>query len=184
MFLIAMTSCGLYHPALVAGEMLNVEIGESHGVYHVALEMILDAPYDDVHAVITDYTHIYRIDPAIVESGTLDAPDPSVTRVRTMINDCVFLVCRDILRVEDVREVGDNDIYTVIVPELSNVRSGATHWHMDPVGNKTRISYGMTLEPGMFVPPVVGRYLVEKRIMEKTMDCFNNIEHIARLHRV
>ena len=183
MFLFAMTGCYLYAPVLAAGEVLDLAIRDSQGIYQVALEMILDAPFNDVHSVITDYVHIYRIDTSIVESEILDAPDPSVTRVKTVINDCVLSFCRDILRVEDVREVGDHDIYAVIVSQLSNVRSGATHWQLYPIGDKTRINYDMTLEPGFFVPPLVGNYLVEKKIKEETLSCFNNIERIARLHR-
>jgi len=84
--------------------------------------------------------------------------------------------------VEDVREVGYDDIYSVVIPELSNVRSGTEHWHILPTGDKTRIDYSSTLQPGFFVPPLVGSYLVDKRIKEETLICFNNIEHIARIH--
>ena len=181
MFLFAMASCYLYFPVLAAGEVVDLAISDRKGVYQVALEMILDAPFDDVHSVITDYVHIYRIDPSIVESEILGTPDPSVIRVKTVINDCVLSFCRDIRRVEDVREVGDYDIYTVIVPQLSNVRSGAAHWQIHPMGAKTRINYTMTLEPGFYVPPLVGSYLIEKRIKEDTLSCFNNIERIARI---
>jgi hypothetical protein len=183
MFLFAMAGCCLYAPVLAAGEVIKLAVSDSQGVYQVALEMILNAPVNDVYAVITDYAHIYRVDSSIVESKILDAPDPSVTRVKTVINDCVLSFCRDIRRVEDVRQVGDHNIYAVIVPQLSNVRSGATHWQLYPIGDKTRINYDMTLEPGFFVPPLVGDYLVEKKIKEETLSCFNNIERIARLHR-
>jgi hypothetical protein len=182
MFLFAMASCCLYTPFLAAGGVVDLMISESQGVYQFALEMILDASAEDVRYVITDYAHIYRIDPSIVESEILGTPDRSVTRVKTLINVCFLSFCRDILRVEDVREVGDDDIYTVIVPQLSNVRSGAAHWRIHPMGAKTRINYDMTLEPGFFVPPLVGSYLVEKRIKEETLICFNNIERIARIH--
>jgi hypothetical protein len=180
----AMASCGLSSPFLTAGEVVNLAIREKQGEYQLELAMIMNAPFDDVRHVITDYVHIYRIDPSIVESQVLSAPDPSVTRVKTVINDCVLSFCRDILRVEDVREVGDDDIYAVIVPPLSDVRSGTAHWQIIPVGDKTRINYDMTLKPGFFVPPLVGSHLVEKRLQDETLICFNNIERIARIHSV
>jgi hypothetical protein len=81
-FLFAVTSCGLYSPLSVAGQVLNLSVGDKHGVYHLALAMIVDAPFADVHYVITDYVHIYRIDPSIVESEILRKPDASVIRVK------------------------------------------------------------------------------------------------------
>jgi hypothetical protein len=182
MFLLAVAGCGLYSPLSAAGQVLNISAGDKHGVYHLALAMIVDAPFADVHYVITDYVHIYRIDPSIVESEILSKPDASVTRVKTLVNDCVFSFCRGILRVEDVRKVGDDDIYTVIVPQLSNVRSGSSHWQILPLGTKTRINYKLTLDPGFFVPPLIGSYIVEKKLQDETLICLNNIERIARVH--
>ena len=180
-FLFAVAGCGLYSSLLAAGELIDLSIDDKQGVYHLAIAMILDAPFADVHHVVTDYVHIYRIDPSIVESEILGKPDASVTRVKTLVNDCVLFFCPNILRVEDVREVGDDDIYTVIVPQLSNVRSGTTHWQILPMGAKTRINYDMTLEPGFIVPPLIGSHIVEKKLKEETLICFNNIEHIARI---
>ena len=180
-FLFAVASCGLYSPLLAAGELINLSIGDKQGVYHLALAMILDAPFADVHHVVTDYVHIYRIDPSIVESEILGKPDASVTRVKTLVSDCVLFFCRNILRVEDAREAGDDDIYTVIVPQLSNVRSGTAHWQILPMGIRTRINYDMTLDPGFIVPPLIGSHIIEKKLKEETLICFNNIEHIARI---
>jgi hypothetical protein len=172
------------HPSLLeAAQVVHLTINDKQGVYQLALEVILNARSDDVHYVITDYAHIYRIDPSIVESDIMGRPDASVTRVRTLINDCVLFLCQPILRVEDVREVGDDDIYSVVVPQLSNVRSGAEHWRILPTGDKTRIDYNSTLQPDFFVPPLVGRRIVEKKLQDETLLCFNNIERIARIHK-
>jgi len=180
-FHFAVVGCGLYSPLLAAGHVLNISAGDKHGIYHLELAMIVDAPFADVHHVVTDYLHIYRIDPSIVESEILGKPDASSTRVKTLVNDCVFFFCQNILRVEDVREVGGADIYTVIVPQLSNVRSGTTHWQILPMGAKARINYDMTLEPGFIVPPLIGSHIIEKKLKEETLICFNNIEHMARI---
>jgi hypothetical protein len=68
------------------------------------------------------------------------------------------------------------------VPQLSNVRSGTEHWQIRPIADKTRINYNLTLAPGFFVPPLVGSYIVEKKLQEEALICFNNIERIARIH--
>jgi hypothetical protein len=70
-FPFAMASCCLYPTLLAAGEVVDLAISEKQGIFQLALEMILDASPEDVHYVITDYFHIYRIDPSIVESEVL-----------------------------------------------------------------------------------------------------------------
>lgn len=182
-FVFAMTSPGLHLPSSAAAEMLHLAVNDKQGVYQLALEAILNAPADDVRHIITDYAHIYRIDPSIVESRIMSAPNAPVTRVRTLINDCVLFVCRSILRVEDVREVGDNDIYSVVVPRLSNVLSGTEHWQIHPIGEKTRINYNSTLQPDFYVPPLIGSPIVEDKIRAETLTCFNNIERLAQIYR-
>lgn len=182
-FLFAVALCYPYSVRLAAGEVIDSAISENQGVYQLHLDMILDAPFKNVHHVITDYRHIYRINPSIVESEILPTKDKSTTRVRTLINDCVLFFCQDLLRVEDVHELGYNDIYSVIVPQLSNVRSGNTRWQIRPMGDKTRIIYDMTLEPGFFVPPVIGSYIVRNKLREQALISFNNIERIALIQK-
>jgi hypothetical protein len=181
-FSLAMAGCGLYPSLLAAAEVVNLAVGDKQGVYQLALEVIVDAPARDVHYVITDYIHIYRIDPSIVESDVVRTTDASRARVRTLVNDCVLSFCQEILRVEDVREVGEGDIYGKVVPGLSNVRSGTEHWQIRPIGDKTRINFHSTLEPGFFVPPFIGTHIVERKLQEEALTGFNNIERIAQIH--
>jgi hypothetical protein len=178
-FLFAMALCYPYSVRLVAGEVIDSTIGENQGVYQLHIDMILDAPFKDVRHVITDYRHIYRINPSIVESEVLPTQDKSTTRILTLINDCVLFFCQDLLRVENVRELGDNNIYSVIVPQLSNVRSGNAHWQIRSMGDKTRVIYDMTLEPGFFVPPLIGSYIVRNKIRKLALISLNNIERLA-----
>lgn len=181
-FLLAAASCSVYPTFLAAAEVVHLSIGEKQGVYHLALATILDAPFAAVRHVITDYAHIYRVDPSIVKSEVLSKPGASITRVETVADDCILYFCRDIRLVEDVKDVKDDDIYTVIVPELSSVKSGTGHWQILPVGPKTRINYDMTLQPGFYVPPLIASYLVEKKLEKEVSISLDNIERIARTY--
>jgi hypothetical protein len=170
-----------YPGPLQAGEVVDLELYRKQSEFRLELEMLLDAQYEHVHAVVTDYVHIYRINPSIVESAVLASPDASLSRVKTLINDCVLFFCQEVLRVEDVREMDNGDIYSVVVPELSSIESGASVWRIRPVGDKTRIHYNLVLELGFPVPPLIGTYIVKQKLHEETMISFDNIERIARI---
>jgi hypothetical protein len=180
-FRFALAGGTLYSALLAAGDVVELAISDKQGVYQVTLEIILDAPFEDVHYVVTDYLHIYRTNPSIVESEILPTLDASVTRVRTVINDCVLFFCQEVLRVEDVRELGTGDIYAVIVPRLSNVKSGSALWQIRSLGAKTRINYHLKVEPGFSVPPLIGSHIVKQKLREQILTSFDNIERIARI---
>ena len=175
-------TCGcLTSTHLVAEELVELDLSHERGVFHLRLEMILEAPHQDVHYVVTDYAHIYRLNPSIVESAVMETLDDSVVRIKTRINDCILIFCRDILRVEDVRELETGDIFAVIVPRLSNVKSGVARWQIQPLGSHTRINYYLALEPGFFIPPAIGTYLVKKKLQQEVLISFSNIERIAQI---
>lgn len=175
-------SC-LFAAALWAAEPLSIAVTQQYGVYQVSLETVLDAPPDAIHDILTDYVHIYRLNPAITESEILPAPDESVVRVRTLINDCVLIFCKNIVRVEDIRELGPGELYAQIVPQLSNIKSGAAIWQLQAEGNATRLTYNLTLEPGFFIPPLIGTYFIKNKLREQILTSLAHIERIAQVRQ-
>lgn len=166
---------------VLAGEIIVLDLDAQQGKYQLKVEIILDAPASDIQYVITDYVHIYRLNPSIVESEVMSTPDNSVVRVKTLINDCLWIFCREILRVEDVRELENGSIHAAIVPRLSNIKSGVTIWQIQPLGRRARINYHTIIEPGIIVPPLIGSHLIKNRLRKEVLITLNNIERMARI---
>jgi hypothetical protein len=179
--LFTLTACCLSGAMLSAGELVDMSVSHQRGVFDLRVEMILDASYEDVYHVLTDYVHIYRLNPSIVESEVMPVTDDSVVRIKTLINDCVLIFCKEILRVEDVRELGTGDLYAVIVPELSSVKSGFTIWQVQHLGGRTRVQYQLRLEPGFYIPPLIGTQVVKRKMHKEVLVSFGNIERIAQI---
>jgi len=179
---IVLASYCLPFTQLSAAELVHLALDQNQGVYQLRLEIILDASPENVHKVVTDYVHIYRINPSIIDSEVLDAPDDSVIRVRTVINDCIMIFCKELHRVEEVRELESGDIYSLVVPELSNVKSGLTIWQIHPMGKRTRLIYILSLEPDFFVPPLIGTLVVKQKLKKEVLSSLDNIERIAQVH--
>lgn len=180
-FLFVLAGCGLYSALVLGGEITELALSNKQGIYRLKLEIILDAPAKHIHHVVTDYAHIYRLNPSIVESEIIKTSDNSVVRVKTLINDCFWIFCRDILRVEDVRELETGNIYAEIVPQLSNIKSGVTIWQIEPLGSRTRVNYNMIVEPGFVVPPLIGSRIVKQKLRKEVLVTLSNIERIARI---
>ena len=99
----------LTSPSYAAGRV-ELHVSESQGVYSINLVMQMQVPARYVHRVLTDYVHIYRLDPAIIDSEILPSSEAGVVRVRTRIADCIALFCIEIDRVEDVRKLGHDTL--------------------------------------------------------------------------
>lgn len=99
---------------LHAIEFTELQVYENSGVYHIRVVAEIDAPVEYVHRVLTDYDHIYRLNPSITESRLLLSPGNGVVRVKIRILDCIFIFCMEIDRVEDVYELPAYDLRTVI----------------------------------------------------------------------
>jgi hypothetical protein len=171
----------LQFPSAHTADLDELHVSENQGVYRINLVMQMQAPAHYVHGVLTDYKHIYRLDPAIVDSEILPSPDDGVVRVKTRITDCIAFFCMMIDRVEDVRELESGGLQATIVPTLSNFKYGHAEWKIVDQGDRTKVIYQAQIEPNFFIPPLIGSYFVKKKLRKRGLTSMARIECIARI---
>jgi hypothetical protein len=94
---------------------------------------------------------------------------------------CILFFCRDVDRVEEVREVNAGHLQAVIIPEQSDFTSGSADWRIQPVGDDSRIIYEAQVTPAFFIPPIIGSYFVKRTFAEAVITSFARLECIARI---
>jgi hypothetical protein len=165
--------------SLQSGKRPEIEINEHSGVYQIKVVALIAAPVSYVRYVLTDYTHIYRLNPSIIESEVLKQDDDGSVNVRTKVVGCAAYFCEELDRVEKVRLLPSGDIQAEIIPEVSQFKSGQTLWHIQPQGDYTEVTYTSDMEPDIYIPPVVGKFLIKKSIREEMQISFTNLEKIS-----
>ena len=171
----------LQTPPSYAAGVAELHVSESQGIYSINLVMQMQVPARYVHRVLTDYVHIYRLDPAIIDSEILPSPEAGVVRVRTRIADCIALFCMKIDRVEDVRELGDDTLQVTTIPTLSSFKSGHAEWKILGMEKRTQIIYQAKMEPDFYIPPLIGSYFVTQKLRQSILASLAKIECIARI---
>jgi len=166
---------------LGAVDFVEVQVTNDGGVYHIKIIAEVDASAEYVYRVLTDYNHIYRLNPSITESEILPSPGYGVVRVRTRVEDCTSIVCVDLNRVEDVNELPPNVLQMVIVPSLSNIRSGNAKWKIEDMEDYTEIVYQARLEPDFNIFPIVGSAILKRKLSQEIMTSMAMIECIAKI---
>lgn len=164
-----------------ADDVTQFEVNEDAGIYSIKARVLLDAPADYVRTVLTDFVHIYRLNPSIVESEILASPDKNTTHVRTKVLGCVSAYCEEFDRVERVRILESGDILAEVIPEASRFKTGITLWKIKSTGDRTLLSYEAEIEPDFFIPPVIGSLLLKARLREEITTSFTRLEKIASI---
>jgi uncharacterized protein YndB with AHSA1/START domain len=167
-----------------AGELFELTVSDAQGVYTVRIDMTIHAAPERVYAVLTDYGQLHRLNPTITESERLPESGTGRVRVRTRIQDCVFVFCVDFVRVEDVREVQAGHLVAEIDPQVSDFDYGKTVWKVEGLGDYSRVTFEARLQPGFALPPLIGSYVMKQKLRTEVLTSFRNLECIAQARAI
>jgi hypothetical protein len=163
--------------AALAIEVEQLDVRRAEDRYVVEFRAQLDAPVDQVGAVLKDYEHYPDLDPRILESWR-DKDVPG--RLHTRLRGCVgAILCRSMRRVEAIEEQPAGLTATAIAGQ-SDVTYGLTQSHWEARGGGTVLSYRLEIEPEFWVPPIIGPRLMISTLREGTLSLFTNVERVAR----
>jgi len=166
----------LFSSICTAGELEELSVTEAGGEYRLRIVSVLDAPMDYVYNVITDYKHAYRINPSITEIEILSSNRSDVVRVRSRSEHWVGPFRFEIDWVGDFVETKHGHIKVKIIPEFSSFESGSAIWEIRPQGERTWVLHESSLNPKFFIPPIIGDYIIKRRLVGESITTFSRIE--------
>lgn len=169
-------------PSIDAAEMRASTLHKDGDRYHVVLQMHIDAPVARVFALLSDFSRMSTLNPGVRESEVL-AQQGDASLVRLRVHACAALFCRDFTQQQSMhaRRVGDEyRIDAEVAPEHSDMRYGTAHWSLRHCGSEsgtgTCMDFESTMEPGIWIPPLVGPWLIRRSMVEQTIETATTIE--------
>ena len=166
-------------PALAAAETERAEISFEGRTYQYIFIARMRGDINAVHAVVTDYDHMQRINDDIVESRVLARYDNGELKRLLRLRHCILVFCFDMDFVERVRE-SPGHIITIVVPEESTFLDGTANWQLQALdGGYTRISVSARQTPRFWIPPVLGPMILKRVFMQEVAETCANIERIV-----
>ena len=164
---------------VTAGEIENAEVVHHEGVYTLDLSVVLSSDFEPVYDILTDHEQLHRISEVLVDTRLITEPGSPSKRRRLVTETCILFFCFAAVMVEDVR-ITEDRIATRIIPLLSDYRSGQTIWQVAPSGpNHSRIKLHVELEPAFWIPPLIGPYVMKKKMESEARKTIHNIEVLA-----
>lgn len=175
-------ACLLCLPALaVAGDIMDSSVTLDDGVYRIAVDAHIAAPVATVHRLITDYDHLSRLNRSIEYSHIVKVFGPDRHRVHSVIRACILFFCRRVTQVQDIVQHNQDRVEADILPELSDFRYGRAVWQLERQGPDTLLHFTAQLEPAFWVPPLIGPWLFENKIVGELLESATTME--ADWHR-
>ena len=157
----------------------NVNVRYEKKTYYLSAEFNVEASPTRVMQVLNDYENISDLNPAITVSELLASPDESTLRVRTVVHDCILFFCKDITRVEDIQQEGNEKLEAFMIPMLSDLRSGYASWALteNPLG--TTVRYEANMQPKFWVPPIIRSFVLTKKFKKRVTESIQLLQNKA-----
>ena len=160
-----------------AAEILASSVTHADGRYELAINARIDAPRDAVFRAITDYSNLAAINPDIEVSELLATTPGGEATVRTVILVCILVFCKRVEQLQRVTQYDESSIEAVISPEGSDFRSGVARWQLaSPTAATTELQFSDTFVPDFWVPPVIGPWLLERKLVREVAETAAYIE--------
>lgn len=160
-----MALCLLWSWPVAAAEVQHTSVTRSGADYLLNLSLVVDVAPSTAYAIITDDNHLSRLADVITESTRLPGGTPAHHRRRIVTRSCILFFCVTAVVVEKVRLTDGRDVFTTIVPAPSDFSAGGTHWRVSAAGHgRSRIQVSARLRPKFWIPPVIGTWLIRRKL--------------------
>jgi hypothetical protein len=147
-----------------AAEIRSVEVDSIDGRYTMHSEVWLDADVEAVYSVFLDYDLSVQFSSAIVESRNIEPDESGRRRFYIRNRGCVLKFCASFERYGFVEHDPHRIIRATIDPETSDFHVSNETWAFRREGAGTVVNYAIEFEPKFWVPPVVGPYILKRKL--------------------
>lgn len=167
-----------------AVELRSVEVTREGARYRVSMSVSLDVSAPAAYAVFADVSLLPQINSAVRTVRVLSEDAPrGLRRVYTDVRMCVSFFCRQLEQVQDMRYAprpDGGDVSARVIPERSDLLYGLANWQLRDCSGRTCLSFQAELEPRFWVPPLIGPWLIQRKLREEALQTSAGIERLAR----
>lgn len=166
-----------------AYELQDIRVTREASRYRVHMDVSLDVPAASTYAAFADVRRLPQINPAVREVRVVRELSAGARRVYTRVRMCVSLFCRHIEQVQDMRfeaSSAGGHVRAQVISELSDLRYGLAEWTLRACADRTCLRFDAEVEPDFWVPPLIGPWLIQRKLREEAMQTSGGLERLAR----
>ncbi len=162
-----------------ASELRQIEVRSEAGDYRLQLDVVVDADYGPVYRIATDYPGLQRLSGVIKRSYLIAAAGDALRR-GLELQACILFFCKSAVLIEDVHVDSAGEFIARVVPEQSDFDYGLSRLRIDGAGpGRTRVRLSSALRPAFNVPPLVGAWIIKRKLRQMALEICANLEALA-----
>ena len=171
-----------------AYEISTIRVSHEQHRYQIHMDVIIDADAHTVHQLFSDVRQLPEINSAVVQVKVLGPDTAQRKRVQTQVRGCVSFFCRTLDQVQDMRFTTythdrGGAVSASVIPALSDFRYGQAAWLFTSCAGKTCLRFDAALEPDFWVPPLIGPWLIQRKMREEARQTSAGLEALAQKHQ-
>jgi len=163
-----------------AATLDSVIVTYDAGRYELDADAFLAAPREAVFVILTDYDRFGRISSVYKDYGFMDPDSDGTPVVYTRMEGCVLIFCRSLMRVERLESDAPGFIRTITLPEQSDFKHSVSEWQLTPEADGTRVAYHLEMVPDFWVPPIIGPWILQRKLKSGGEHAVERIERLAQ----
>jgi hypothetical protein len=163
----------------VPADLRAIEVEREDDRYSLRSEAYFAANRADLYRVLTNYDLFEQFSSAYVETRNVEQDEQGRPRFFTRMQGCVLLFCRSFVRHGYLLLTPKSEIVAVAEPEDSDFNYSRERWRLQTEGEGTLLIYDFEMEPGFWVPPVIGPYVIKRSLRAGGSDAIDRIEALA-----
>ena len=164
---------------LNAAELRNVVVEKIGDRYHLTSITYFDASQSQLYKALTDFDKYPLFSSAFVEAENREPDEQGRPGFYTKMEGCALLFCKTYIRIGYLELEPEHDIVAVVDPEQSNFAYSRERWQLIPEGEGTIMIYNFEMEPGFWVPPLIGPYVIKRALKASGGNAVGRIETVA-----
>lgn len=161
-------------------DLRDIEVDFDGDAYTVHSAVWFAAGQQAVFEVFSDWGLSTEFSSAIVESRNLDPEEYGTHGYYVRNRGCILFFCRSVVRVGAVERQPFDLLTAVADPEESDFAVSDERWTFEPENGGTLVRYHLRLKPDFWVPPLIGPYIIKRKLRDDGGEALDRIEAIAQ----
>lgn len=167
-----------------AAQVRDVDVARQGQGFLITMHLAMDAPPPAVFQALQDYAAMARFNPDLQAVRVEPTKAPHRVRLFTTIHTCVLVFCKT-MHQEQIMTASATADGGVLDAELvsGDFRGGHGHWLVRPCPTSSTLTcmdVRIELVPAFWVPPVIGPWVMRRKMNEEARRTSAGLERTAR----
>jgi hypothetical protein len=163
-----------------SAELKHVTVDKVDGHYLMHSETWFATEVEQLYGVLLDYDLSSQFSSVIVEARNVEPDEQGRPQFYTQYKTCLLFFCMDFVRNGYIETEQNVFIRATGNPETSDFHVSKEYWEFSQDGDGTMLIYDVDLKPKFWIPPVIGPYILKRKLKYGSGNAINRIEAIAQ----